>query len=177
MSAEEMRFWDWAVDAYDRNSVSDSLIELQEQTNADICVILWCVWCASTGKRVSGDEMSAALEIVAPWNNNVVRPLRAARRFLKNADLAAADIYDAAKNQELHAEKIEMAALQKFADDNLSRIADTDQSALAAQNLRAYARCTSKLASGQPLSENDVKMICKLLPVDSISRTDQRETP
>jgi uncharacterized protein (TIGR02444 family) len=76
-------FWDYSVELYRRPGVEAACLELQRRHGLDVNLVLLCCWQASRGGRLDQALLSRANEVVASWQAEVVRPLRALRRRLK----------------------------------------------------------------------------------------------
>jgi uncharacterized protein (TIGR02444 family) len=135
------RLWDYAVALYGRPGVEQACLVLQDEHGVDVPCLLFVAWLGG----VCGVELDAAgaREIgssVAHWQNEVVGPLRQARRRLREAPLPRANAEAAAlrarvKAIELDAERIELAALERIGRDLPAR--SEPHPALAARNMRA----------------------------------------
>ncbi len=76
-------FWDYAVELYRRPGVEAACLELQRRHGLDVNQVLLCCWQARRGGRLDRALLARAGEVVASWQAEVVRPLRAVRRRLK----------------------------------------------------------------------------------------------
>lgn len=112
-----MTLWDWALAAYAKPGVSDACVELQDTGGQNVCLLLWALWAAETGRCLDADARADACDIARAWDDAAVAPLRAVRRRLKGRIL---DMDDAAreavraqvKATELLAERHLLAALE-----------------------------------------------------------------
>jgi uncharacterized protein (TIGR02444 family) len=113
--------WHFAIALYGRPGVAEACLRLQDGLGVDVPVLLFAAW---TGERL-GMELSAAVvgEVVAlarPWQREIIAPLRAVRRRLKDDPSpapreAAEELRGGIKSLELRAEQLELAALEAFA--------------------------------------------------------------
>lgn len=79
-------FWDWSCDVYRRPGVEAALLDLQDRLGLDVNLLLFAGWTAATGRgRLSDRDWARLIEETAEWRANVVEPLRAVRRYLKNS--------------------------------------------------------------------------------------------
>lgn len=76
-------FWRFSLGFYRRPGVSEACIALQDDCGADVNVVLLLLWLASTERRVALAEVQAVCAKATPWRDDVVAPLRAVRRKLK----------------------------------------------------------------------------------------------
>ena len=116
-------FWDFSLAVYGANAVQDECLKLQEEFGLDVNLILLCAFVAAVhGVTLTIDDIAAARQEVKQWQERTVRPLRAARRHLKTAELtnaqdaaAAAQLRVQVKAAELESERIEQAMLERWA--------------------------------------------------------------
>ena len=109
MSGE--RFWEFSNRVYRLPGVAESCLLLQDEHGADVNVVLWCCWTGTTIGRISGETLDHALELSDRWSGGVVKPLRAARRWLKEHD-GESELRDRVKADELEAERIQQLRLE-----------------------------------------------------------------
>jgi uncharacterized protein (TIGR02444 family) len=76
-------FWDYSVKLYQRPGVEAACLDLQRRHGLDVNLVLLCCWQASRGRRLDRGQFARARDVVASWQLEVVRPLRALRRRLK----------------------------------------------------------------------------------------------
>lgn len=88
MSAGQPGLWDWAVEAYGRPGVADACLRLQDRAGVDVPLLLCACWLAARGRRLDVATAQKLHNAVAPWQREVVTPLRHARRFLKRGSSA-----------------------------------------------------------------------------------------
>ena len=141
-------FWDYSVELYRRPEVEAACLELQRRHGLDVNLVLLCCWQARRGVPLDRGLLARAGEVVASWQAEVVRPLRALRRRLK-ARLADPDpgsvvelwpgfasaIREQALALEIEGEHLSQLALSR-AVDRLPASAPPG-AALAGANLRA----------------------------------------
>ena len=136
-------FWDYSVDYYDRDGVSDSLLSLQNRHDLDINLILLALWTGAEMGILLEKEHFAILDAKAyEWRDNIIKPLRSSRQAIKsftsmNIGLTD-DIYQKIKSAELDAEHV----AQIFLSDSLSSLPETtntsDYCHAATSNLASY---------------------------------------
>jgi uncharacterized protein (TIGR02444 family) len=109
-------FWAFSLDLYGRPGVAASCLRLQDESGLDVNMLLLCCWVARSGRgRLSKADIAAAEARVAPWRREVIEPLRAVRRGLKNLpDAASLALYAELKEIELRAEREEQRLLLSF---------------------------------------------------------------
>lgn len=77
-------FWDWALEAYAREGVSEACVDLQDRHGQNVPLLLWAAWLAARSESASADTLEAACDIARAWDETTVEPLRALRRRLKS---------------------------------------------------------------------------------------------
>lgn len=111
----DVRFWDFSVTAYGRPGVAPACLALQERHGLDVNLLLYCAWCGSRGRRLEETALRALDGRIAAWREEVVRPLRAVRRWLKTQETALGEDPQALRQEikrlELEAERIEQELL------------------------------------------------------------------
>ena len=97
-------FWRFSLDFYARPGVSAACLALQDDHGLDVNLALYACWVGwSGGGRLGAADVATAEQRVASWRGGVIAPLRAARRALKQENVAA--LYAEAKALELAAER------------------------------------------------------------------------
>jgi len=164
--------WDFATWAYKREGVEKACLALQNRLNADVNLVLFCIWLSYRGAGAGNlaTYLGTALKISRDWQKNLVEPLRTARQNLK-AMLAAASFGDAEqpaaealrqhiKQCELDMERLQTLALYALVttgeDTGMTR-SPAEQKDDARNNLTVYFAATGiKL---DPLAETHVMRI------------------
>ncbi len=80
-------FWTFTLAVYQREGVSPACIALQDRLGLDVNFLLLCLFAGSRGHELSADDFARVEERVAPWRSNVIHPLRAVRRWLREQQL------------------------------------------------------------------------------------------
>ncbi len=128
-------FWDFSLKLYVREGVAAACLEMQDRMEVDVNLLLFCCWAGSQGRALSGAEIDSLIATTRDWRDQVIRPLRGARRWLKEATLpGAADLRGDIKASELAAEAIQQDILHRA----LPVSAGAPSSSAVAANLRAY---------------------------------------
>ncbi len=145
----ETPFWTFSLAVYAGDGVAEECLGLQERLDLDVNLLLFAAYMGAVeGIRLAATDVGAANTAVAEWHNEIVRPMRAARRAL-NAPSADADnplhTADATlrlqvKRAELEAEKIEQAMLWQWSRAHLQDLAH-DGSALEGNLRHVLALC------------------------------------
>jgi uncharacterized protein (TIGR02444 family) len=139
----ESALWRFALAFYRRPGVDDACLQLQDETGADVNVLLYLLFLAAQGRGVRAEDVSRIVEHVAVWRDAVVVPLRELRRKL-NQPLGAftvavtAEFRNEVKRTELAAERIQLEALERLIAPDASPPAAIDRLDVARSNLAAY---------------------------------------
>lgn len=108
MKAEDV--WAFTVEMYGRDGVAPLCLELQERCDLDVNMLLFMFYLGQKGQ--APHSISALENVVRDWREQVIVPLRNARRFLRTADRdSAQQLRGKVKNDELAAERIEQELL------------------------------------------------------------------
>jgi uncharacterized protein (TIGR02444 family) len=133
----DLSLWNFAVRCYAQPGVESACLELQSQ-GADVCVLLCAAWLEARGVACNEERLHALQDVAAPWQRDVVKPLRALRqawRPLAQRDEALRELRETLKTMELQAERHLLARLQATSDDwALSCEPNTWLNALAPSN-------------------------------------------
>ncbi len=113
-------FWSFSVRTYRKEGVAEACLSLQERHGIDVNVLLYCCWYGSTRGELDPPAMERILSFADPWAENVVRPLRAARTWLKSTGCSHAFVPDEPcmalreeiKRAELRAEQLQENRMQ-----------------------------------------------------------------
>lgn len=135
---EETPFWQFSGTVYARPGVAEACLDLQDRHDLDVNVLLFCAWAGVQGRVLDGGDIGLLRSASRPWHDNVVGPLRAARRWLKQQTAVPDELGEAFREEvkalELEAEMLEQLVLYQELD-----IAEGERDAQAvAANLRLY---------------------------------------
>lgn len=119
-------FWNFSVAVYSASAVQDECVSLQDQFGLDVNLVLLCAFLGAVhGVTLTSEEIASARQEVGQWHEQIVCPLRVARRHLKtvrlqDADAASTeDLRTQVKAAELESERIEQILLERWADARL----------------------------------------------------------
>ena len=142
-------FWNFSLELYGGEGVAEACLDLQDRRGCDVNVLLFCCWLAASGRpTLTADRLRAILKASDAWQADVVKPLRAIRRKLKDGSWAGAlpETVEAVRRRvadaELaaeHAEQLELASLHTPPADR-DRPPEKRMRA-AVGNLGVYAVC------------------------------------
>lgn len=121
-------FWNFSLAVYGASAVQDECLNLQDQYGLDVNLVLLCAFLGAIhGVALTADDIVAARQEVQQWQEQIVRPLRAARRSLKTVELqnaqdttAAMQLRAQVKAAELESERIEHMMLERWAEARLA---------------------------------------------------------
>lgn len=119
-------FWQFSLEVYSRPQVADLCLALQDDHGFDVNVLLLCLWLArEEGRTVGPTEIQALCAGVAELNENLVWPVRQARRWTRTridvtpdpqAQAECREVYANLKAVELRGERcVQMALLECLA--------------------------------------------------------------
>lgn len=140
-------FWDFSLDLYARPGVAERCLRLQARHGADVNLLLFALFLAAEGQRVSRREILTLMESVKAVHEQVVRPLRGARTALKamlaegasGMQAAIAQLRADVKRSELDAEHLEQLMLAAARPKRRGRaVAASARAGLALDNARIY---------------------------------------
>lgn len=75
--------WDFALAAYGLPEVKTRLLKLQDRFHVDVNQVLWCVWTARCGYRLTPEQVADVLNTTSQMAAHTTRPLRSIRLFLE----------------------------------------------------------------------------------------------
>src|SRR5215475_4261104 len=81
---ETIKLWPFALATYKTAGVADACLALQDRFGADVNLLLFAAWAGSLGFRLTADEAAKARDLVSPWHDEIVKPLRAIRKRMKS---------------------------------------------------------------------------------------------
>lgn len=140
---KESPFWRFSLALYARPAVAGACVALQDRHGVDVNVLLFLLWLAATGRRLSSGEVKAVDDRVEAWRTAAVVPLRALRRGLKGHsslgyDGAVEDLRIRIKGIELEAEHMQQEDLYAMAMSTTLGLEDGSVRSAASDNLAAY---------------------------------------
>lgn len=143
-SAQGSPFWRFSLRFYRQSGVADACIALQEQSGADVNLLLFLLWHATHRRRLPAAEIARIEAMIAPWRALAVIPLRDLRRALKSPPTlvqggAAEAFRTRIKAVELEAERLQQEAMHELTHDSMLGEAVSSASQAARENVLAYA--------------------------------------
>ena len=104
-------FWRFSTRVYRLDRVADSCLALQDRFGVDVNMMLFCCWAGKAIGTLPDSSVRAAVAFSTEWSENVVRPLRGVRRWMKS-EMGESPLRDAIKRDELHAERVQQETLE-----------------------------------------------------------------
>ncbi|MNZ92818.1 hypothetical protein D3C78_1118580 [compost metagenome] len=107
--------WDFSVDLYARPGVADCCLQLQDEEDADVCLLLVALWLEQRGIADSATRAAQLERLARPWQARVSGGLRQLRRAWKSAaaeDAELAELRRQLATLELQAERILLERLE-----------------------------------------------------------------
>src|SRR6185295_19291703 len=116
MSEHSPPIWDFVLNYYKQQGVSEAAITLQDTIGIDVNMILFLMWLAGQKRTLAEADVKRVGETSHPWQRQVVIPVRAIRRLLKeNAPLvaqpAALDYRKKIQALEIEGEQLQLNAM------------------------------------------------------------------
>jgi uncharacterized protein (TIGR02444 family) len=146
-------FWRFSLQFYRQPGVAEACIALQEGSGVDVNLLLFLLWHAAQGRRLSGAQIRELERKIAAWRDLTVVPLRNLRRALKSTPElvpgAAAEAFRTRiKAVELEAERLQQEAMYALASAALLGEAAPSAATAARENVAAYeGLCGSPFAA------------------------------
>jgi uncharacterized protein (TIGR02444 family) len=136
-------FWRFSLQFYRQPGVAEACIKLQEESGADVNLLLFLLWHGARQRRLSTPEIGLLDQKIAAWRDLTVIPLRAIRRALKSppglVEAGTAEAFRTRiKGVELEAERLQQEAMYELV--RVSLFGETVPSAAdaARANVAAY---------------------------------------
>jgi uncharacterized protein (TIGR02444 family) len=136
-------FWNFSLGLYGRPGVAPALLSLQDALGLDVNMLVFCCWAASRGRALTAPDIAAVAAVADPWQDEVVKPLRALRRRLKGGfPPLPPDRVEAYRkgfsDLEIEGEHIAQEAMERAAESLPKSAPGRAGVALTASNLKAY---------------------------------------
>ncbi len=136
-------FWRFSLRLYRAPGVAEACITLQEESGADVNLLLFLLWHGLQKRRVSADEVARLDQKTAAWRERAVIPLRAIRRALKSPQgLVEAGTAEAFRTRikavELEAERLQQEAMYDLVRVSLLGAPAPSVADAARANVAAY---------------------------------------
>lgn len=143
----------FAITVYRKPEVADACLRLQQEIGLDVPVLLFCAWFSGARGELDDKLLEQVIERSLPFSMNVVRPLREARRWMKQpAELLNSfntqgnqqpwqSLRETIKSIEISAELLWLDGLQSLAETQPLSADKADFSAdKVLENMQRYCR-------------------------------------
>lgn len=119
MLASKNTFWAFSLSFYAELEVQQACLRLQNNTSANVNILLYVLYQAKLGKQLSKESLEILTQAVRHWHEEIIQPIRTLRQLLKQNDYDLADENQAIFRKklmalELGAEKLEQSKLDTF---------------------------------------------------------------
>lgn len=122
MSNSSQNFWEFSLELYSSTGISATCLDLQNQYGIDVNLLLLCCWYGAKVGELSESSLNQALAYSNQWAENVVKPLRQSRIWMKsnipsdqNQQANFQEVRNEIKTVELRAEKHQQYMLEIIA--------------------------------------------------------------
>ena len=121
MKFPKSELWDYSTQTYRLPGVEKACLKLQDSVGADVNVILYCCWLGDKRQLLKDQDLITLARSPSPWQNAILKPLRNARRMMKQHIIAMpAELLDQTisnmTEMEINAERMEQQSLEKAID-------------------------------------------------------------
>src|SRR5690554_1184352 len=108
--------WEFSVNLYCQPGIEALCLQLQDEQQVPITLLLFICWLDCNGKTAAPEALTKLLGSTTAWHQQVVQPLRAARRWIKlqaPLDELQTECREQIKTAELAAERWELQRLEQ----------------------------------------------------------------
>ena len=121
MNFPDSDLWIFSTQTYALPDVESTCLQLQDQHDADINIIMYCLWIAEKKHTLDQADIQVLIKTTEPWQKSILKPLRDARKMMKQHIFAMPSdmLEQTVKNlgeMELNAEHMSQLALEKAID-------------------------------------------------------------
>ncbi len=140
-------FWNFSVRTYRQPNVPEACLSLQNEEGVDVNMLLFCCWFSMLHGKFENGTWDQAAEFSTLWSDNVVRPLRVTRTWMKTAGCrdvrvpfdACMQFRDEVKSVEFSAEKMQQEILESLcASIEAAMVDESSLMSSAAENIHRY---------------------------------------
>ena len=143
MKYPKSELWDYSTHIWTLPDVEDLCIHLQTEYDADVNLLIYCLWLGEKKRRLNEDDLQVMLDTVKPWQT-MIKPLRDSRRMMKQqmiampGELIEQNIANM-KEMEINAEHMAQLALEKaLPREEVQSAKDISVADCALSNLQLY---------------------------------------
>jgi uncharacterized protein (TIGR02444 family) len=154
-------FWTFTLAVYQKEGVSPACIALQDRLGLDVNFLLLCLYAGSRGRALTADDFARVEERAAPWRKNVIHPLRAVRRWLKEQQLLEKASSDQLRRGVLGHEIESEGVQQRLMEAAVPITEGASSASTAAGNLTAYL-AWARAKPGEPDKADLVSLLAQV---------------
>jgi uncharacterized protein (TIGR02444 family) len=144
--SDDDALWRFSLRIYRAPGVASACLALQDQHRVDVNLLLCLLWRAALRDPINAERLARLESAVQGWRTQLVVPLRALRRELKQRpaldSTGVPALRDKIKALELEAEHLQQQVLARLAIDTAAQASagglEQDPGALARLHLRHY---------------------------------------
>jgi uncharacterized protein (TIGR02444 family) len=114
-------FWEFACQLYRCQEVEESCLWLQDNADIDVVLLLCCCWAGREYGAIDDQIMAQLLNHCQTWSSVLIKPLRTARRWLRDQPEIDANLYEQLKTAELAAERQLIRQLEQQLQSQIAR--------------------------------------------------------
>ncbi|KAA0971570.1 TIGR02444 family protein [Aureimonas fodinaquatilis] len=113
--------WRFAIEFYGKPGVSQACLKLQDEAGVDVVALIGILYSHTVlGITFDAAAVSQLRDVISPWRNSTVLPIRDLRRALKRPPegfpvAETEQLRDLIKSAELKAEQIQLALIERWA--------------------------------------------------------------
>jgi uncharacterized protein (TIGR02444 family) len=156
-------FWTFTLAVYQKEGVSPACIALQDRLGLDVNFLLLCLYAGSRSHKLGADDFGRIEACVAPWRENVIHPLRAVRRWLKEQQLLEKLPSDQLRRGVLGFEIESEGVQQRLMEGVVSVPAGAASASTAASNLKSYL-AWARATVGEPDQADLAVLLSQVFP-------------
>jgi uncharacterized protein (TIGR02444 family) len=142
-AASPIGFWPFSVNAFGQPEIERLCLALQDQHDLDVNLLLFCCWLGLQESAVlTAAQVQTLIDATDEWQAEIVKPLRAIRRRLKQqtggvSPQQSLALHRAVAGIELESEQLEQTTILQQAITYETSSLPTEQQAVA--NLQCYS--------------------------------------
>lgn len=151
MNFPESLFWNYSCQLFQLADVAEVCLHMQNDFDADVNLLLFCCWTGDNHRPLNETEIDSLIQASEPWQTAIIKPLREARKLMKNQIIAMpATLHTQTINNlsemELNAEHMAQLDLEKTIELS-NQLAHKEIPAIdiSARNLMLYAQKLEKM--------------------------------
>lgn len=149
MKFPESPFWNYSSQLFQIADVANTCLEMQNNFDADVNLLLFCCWAGENQRQLDDNDINKLMQACEPWQTAILKPLREARKMMKNNIIAMpahlhTQTISNLSEMELNAEHMAQLNLEKtivFSCRKASGVSSVDT---AARNLLTYVQKLEK---------------------------------